>query len=53
MANIGIDIDGVLRNLGQFQLKYGKKYFKNYDEKNIDETKIEIKDIFKCICVHV
>ncbi len=48
MANIGIDIDGVLRNLGQFQLKYGKKYFKNYDEKNIDETKIEIKDIFKC-----
>ena len=46
MANIGIDVDGVLRNLEQYQLKKGKEFFKNVD--TIDETKLEIKDIFNC-----
>lgn len=43
---IGIDVDGVLTNIEQFQLKYGKEYFK--DCKNIDESKFEIEDIFHC-----
>lgn len=44
MANIGIDVDGVLTDLEKYQLHYGKKYFKNIN--NIDETKIDIEDIF-------
>ena len=44
--NIGIDVDGVLRNLGEYQLRKGKKYFK--DSLEIDESKLEIKDIFGC-----
>ncbi len=43
---IGIDVDGVLTNLEEYQLKYGKKYFK--DIKDIDETGYDICDIFHC-----
>lgn len=43
---IGLDVDGVLTNLEEYQLKYGKKYFKNV--KDIDETGYDICDIFHC-----
>lgn len=44
--NIGVDVDGVLTNLEKFQLEYGKKYFG--EDRKIDETQIDIKDIFNC-----
>ena len=43
---IGVDLDGVLTNMEEYQLKYGKKYFKKSDDE-IDVTAIDIKDIFK------
>lgn len=43
---IGVDVDGVLTDLEAYQLKYGKKYFK--DAKDIDETGYDICDIFHC-----
>lgn len=43
---IGVDVDGVLTDLEAYQLKYGKKYFK--DVSNIDETAYDICDIFHC-----
>ena len=43
MAKIGIDVDGVLTYLEEYQLKTGKKYFKTQD---FDETKYDIQDIF-------
>lgn len=44
--NIGIDVDGVLTNLENYQLKYGKKYFG--EDAPIHETEIDIKEIFGC-----
>lgn len=43
---IGVDVDGVLTDLESYQLKYGKKYFK--DVKDIDENGYDICDIFHC-----
>lgn len=43
---IGIDVDGVLTNLQDYQLNYGKKYFKNVSD--IDESGYDICDIFHC-----
>ncbi len=43
---IGVDVDGVLTNLQRYQLKYGKKYFKNC--KNLNENEIDIEGIFCC-----
>lgn len=43
---IGIDVDGVLTNLQDYQLKYGKKYFKNVTD--INESGYDICDIFHC-----
>ncbi len=43
---IGVDVDGVLTNLEDYQLKYGKKYFK--DAVDIDENAYDICDIFHC-----
>lgn len=43
---IGFDVDGVLTYLEEYQLKYGKKHFKNVQ--NVDETKYDICDIFHC-----
>lgn len=43
---IGVDVDGVLTDLESYQLKYGKKYFKNV--KDIDENGYDICDIFHC-----
>ncbi len=45
---IGVDVDGVLTNLEEFQLKYGKKYFKNIKEDQINVQEIDIKEIFNC-----
>lgn len=43
---IGVDVDGVLTDLEAYQLKYGKKHFK--DVTDIDETGYDICDIFHC-----
>lgn len=43
---IGVDIDGFLTDLFSYQIKYGKEYFKNYN--NYDDTKISISEIFHC-----
>lgn len=43
---IGIDVDGVLTDLESYQLKYGKKYFK--DVTDINEDGYDICDIFHC-----
>ena len=42
---IGVDVDGVLTNIEEYQLKYGKKYF-NKTDSEIDKTQIDIKEIF-------
>lgn len=42
---IGVDVDGVLTNMEEYQLKYGKKYFKKTDEE-IKEDEIDISGIF-------
>lgn len=47
--NIGIDVDGVLVDLEQYQLKYGELYFKEKYNKNVINPKAyDIKDIFDC-----
>ena len=43
---IGVDVDGVLTNLEEYQLKYGKKHFKNVTD--VDENAYDICDIFHC-----
>lgn len=44
---IGIDIDGVLEDVEQFQIEYGSKYFYEKYKKNIANPKgYSIKDIF-------
>ena len=43
---IGVDVDGVLTNLEEYQLKYGKKHFKNVTD--VDENGYDICDIFHC-----
>lgn len=45
LLNIGIDVDGVLIKLDDYQLKYGKEFF---EKSAIDETKYHIQDIFDC-----
>lgn len=45
---IAFDCDGVLTDLENYQLKYGKEYFKDIPENEIDETEIDIEGIFKC-----
>ncbi len=45
-VKIGIDVDGVLTNLEEYQLKYGKKYFKNVN--NVNEKGYDICEIFHC-----
>lgn len=41
---IGVDVDGVLTNLEEYQLKYGKKYFG--EEKLVNPKAYDITDIF-------
>ena len=42
---IGVDVDGVLTDMEEYQLKYGKKYFKKTDDE-IKEDEIDISGIF-------
>ena len=43
---IGFDVDGVLTDLENYQLKYGKKYFG--EDKLVNEDEIDIKEMFNC-----
>ena len=45
---IAFDVDGVLTDLESFQLKYGKKYFKDKLPEEINEEEIDIQGIFNC-----
>lgn len=46
---IGLDVDGVLTNMQEYQLKYGKKYFlKKNPNLEINENGYDICDIFHC-----
>lgn len=47
--NIGIDVDGVLVDMGNYQLKYGTEYFKKkYNKDVIDPDAYDIEQIFDC-----
>ena len=45
--NLGLDIDGVLTNIEEYQFKYGIPYFKKHFNKDvINEYALDVKDIF-------
>ena len=46
--NIGIDVDGVLSDVADYQLKSGTRFFKKYGYAIIDENAFDVKDIFGC-----
>ena len=46
--NIAFDIDGVLWDIEEFQLKYGEKYFAKRGLKIINPNGFGIKDTFGC-----
>ena len=47
--NIGIDIDGVLTDIHEFNLRHAPPFFKRkYDREVVDEAPYDIRDIFKC-----
>jgi len=47
--NIGIDVDGVLANVAEFQLEYGTPYFKKkYGYDVINPNAFDVKEIFGC-----
>lgn len=47
--NIGFDIDGVLTNIEDFQLKYGARHFrKKYNRSVVNRESYGIKEIFYC-----
>lgn len=47
--NIGIDIDGVLTDIHEFNLRYAPPFFKRkYDREVVDEAPYDIRDIFAC-----
>jgi len=47
--NIGIDIDGVLTDIHEFNLRHAPPFFKRkYDRDVVDETPYDIRDIFAC-----
>lgn len=43
---IGVDVDGTLTNIFEYQLEKGISFFK--DSREIDSTKLDVKDIFNC-----
>ena len=43
---IGIDIDGVLTDIEQWQLDVGGKFFSKYDKSVVDNKEYEITEIF-------
>lgn len=46
--NIGIDVDGVLTDIGGYQLKYGSRYFKKHGLRIVDPEGFDIETIFAC-----
>lgn len=47
--NIGIDVDGVLIKLDEYQLTHGRDYFvRKFNKPVVDDTKYHIKEIFQC-----
>jgi len=47
--NIGIDIDGVLTDIHDFNLRHAPPFFKKkYDREVVDDAPYDIRDIFKC-----
>lgn len=47
--NLGLDIDGVLTNIEDFQFRYGIPYFKNkYQKDMVNEKGKNIRQIFDC-----
>jgi len=47
--NIGIDVDGVLTDIHNFNLRHAPPYFKeNYNRNVVDENCYDIRDMFKC-----
>jgi len=47
--NIGVDVDGVLANVAEFQLNYGTPYFKKkYGYSVINPNAFDVKEIFGC-----
>lgn len=44
--NIGIDIDGTLTNISQFQLDYGSKFFSKYDKYIENPSGFESNEVF-------
>ena len=46
---IGIDVDGVLSDIGNYQLKYSKPYFKKkYNKDIVNPDKFDIEQIYDC-----
>jgi len=46
---IGIDIDGVLTNIHNFNMRHAPAFFKRkYDRDVVDETPYDIRDMFAC-----
>ena len=45
---IGVDVDGVLTNIEKYQLHYGKKYFKNMKEEDLNLNEYDVEQIFNC-----
>lgn len=45
---VAFDVDGVFTDLENFQLNYGKKFFKDVKEEEINKYEIDIKEIFNC-----
>lgn len=43
---IGIDIDGVLTDIEQWQLDYGGKFFSKFNKSVVNKDKYEISEIF-------
>jgi uncharacterized HAD superfamily protein len=47
--NIGIDIDGVLTDIHDFNLRYAPRFFKRKFNRSVaDEAPYDIRDMFKC-----
>jgi len=47
--NIGIDIDGVLTDIHEFNLRHAPPFFKRkYDREVVNEEPYDIRDIFNC-----
>lgn len=48
VENIGVDKDGVLTDLEKFQIEEGRKFFKFFGKKLVNENEYDIKEMFNC-----